>query len=157
MNIYAINLLLAGLWAALAGAFTPANLVMGFAVGFAALWAAKPLFAREDGYFLRAPRLTWLAAVFLYDLVVSSLAVAAEVLRPRPRNRPGIVATPLDTRSGAELLTVSSLVTLTPGTLSLDVSDDGSTLYVHGMFVEDAEELRGSVAALEAPVRRAFA
>ncbi|SEA67224.1 Na+/H+ antiporter subunit E [Rubrimonas cliftonensis] len=157
MNIYAINLLLAGLWAALAGAFTPANLVMGFAVGFVALWAAKPLFAREDGYFLRAPRLTWLAAVFLYDLVVSSLAVAAEVLRVRPRNRPGIVATPLDARSGAELLTVSSLVTLTPGTLSLDVSDDGGTLYVHGMFVEDAEELRGSVAALKAPVRRAFA
>lgn len=156
MNIYAINLLLAGLWAALAGAFTPVNLLIGFLVGFAALWAARPLF-REDGYFLRAPRLVGLAVVFLYDLVASSFAVAADVLRWTPRNRPGVIAAPLEAQSGAEVLTVSSLVTLTPGTLSLDVSEDGRTLWVHAMFVDDPDALRADVRRLGARVRRAFA
>ena len=49
---------------------------------------------------------------------------------------------PLDAKGDTEILLVASLISLTPGTLSLDVSPDRKTLYVHGMFVEDPEALK---------------
>ena len=144
MNVFAVNLLLALTWAALVGGFTLPNLVAGFLVSFAALRLMRPLYS-DEGYFLRAPRVIRLAALFLYDLLVSSLRVAKDVVRPFPRNTPGIVAVPLRAETEMEILLVTSLVTLTPGSLSLDISPDGRTLYVHGMFVEDPEDLRREV------------
>lgn len=156
MNAFAINLLLAFAWAALAGEFTLPNLLIGFVLGFVALWAARPLFA-EQAYFARLPRLVRLAGVFLVELVVSSLRVARDVLSPFQSNRPGIVAVPLRTRSETGVLVLSSLVTLTPGTLSLDLSEDGGTLYVHAMFVDDPEALRAEIRdTLETPVLEAL-
>lgn len=144
MNAFAINLVFAGVWAALAGAFTVSTLGIGFILGFAALWIARPLFA-EQGYFLRAPRLLRLALFFLWAFLVSSLRVAREVLAPRPRSRPGIVAVPLRACTDLELLTLSSLVSLTPGTLALDLSEDCRTLFVHAMFVDDPDALRREI------------
>ena len=156
MNVFAVNLLLALSWAGLVGGFTLPNLMTGFLVGFVALRLVRPLFA-DDGYFLRAPRLARLALLFLYDLVVSSFRVARDVVSLRPGNRPGIVAVPLRCETDTEMLLVSSLVTLTPGSLSLDLSPDGKVLYVHGMFVEDPEALRAEVRdELEAAVLRAL-
>lgn len=156
MSPFAINLLLAVAWAALAGAFTVVTLGIGFLVGFGALAAVRPLFA-EQGYFLRLPRLLRLAGVFLGELVVSSLRVAAAVLAPVPRLRPGIVAVPLRVEGETGLLLLSSLVTLTPGTLSLDLSADARTLYVHALFVDDPDALRAEIRdTLETPVLKAI-
>lgn len=157
MNVFAINLLLAAAWAALAGAFTLANLGIGYLLGFVALWAVRPLFP-DDAYFMRVPRLARLALVFLRELLLSSIRVMRDVLSPRPSNRPGIVAVPLKATTETELLLVSSLVTLTPGTLSLDLSADGGALYVHAMFVDDPQALRVEIAeVLERPVLEALA
>jgi len=156
VNAFAINLLFAVLWAALAGEFTLTSLGIGFLIGFAALSVARPLFA-EQGYFLRLPRLLRLTGVFLWELVVSSLRVAVDVLRPGQTNRPGIIAVPLRSRGEMETFLLSSLVTLTPGTLSLDLSEDGATLYVHAMFVDDPDALRAEIRdTLETPVLKAL-
>ena len=144
MNVFSINLLLAFAWAAVVGDVSPGSLLIGFFVGFAALWALRPLF-REDGYFLRLPRLVRLAALFLWELVVSSARVAVEILRPVPRARPGIVAAPIRVRDETGVLLLSSLVTLTPGTHRLDVSEDGGTLFIHTMFLDDPEALRAEL------------
>ena len=55
--------------------------------------------------------------------------------------RPGIIAVPLDAKTDVEITLLANLVSLTPGTISLDVSDDRSVLYVHAMFVEDPQRL----------------
>ena len=59
--------------------------------------------------------------------------------------RPGVVAIPLDAETDAEITLLANLITLTPGTLSLDVSDDRRVLYIHAMYVDDVEELRRSI------------
>lgn len=156
MNIFTINIVLAGIWAMLAGDVTIANLAIGFCLGFAALWAAKPIFP-DSRYFGRLLRLIRLAMVFLWELFASSVRVAHEVLRLKPRARPGIVKVPTRARTETELLMLSSIITLTPGTLCLDVSDDGRTLYVHAMFLDDPEALRREIAeTLETPVLEAL-
>ncbi|MEM7496466.1 MAG: Na+/H+ antiporter subunit E [Pseudomonadota bacterium] len=156
MNIFAINLLLAVVWGALAADYSITSLGIGFVLGFAALWVVRGLFP-DDGYFLRLPRLVKLAAIFLRELVFSSLRVARDVLSFRPDARPGIIAVPLRARTETEVLIVSSLVTLTPGTLSLDLSPDGETLYVHAMFLDEPDEMRAEIRdTLETPVLKAL-
>ncbi|MEO0822974.1 MAG: Na+/H+ antiporter subunit E [Pseudomonadota bacterium] len=156
MNIFAINLLLAGAWAALAGDWSATSLAIGFVLGFVALWVVRPLFP-DDGYFLRMPRLVRLGLVFVRELLLSSLRVARDVLSPVPRSRPGIVAVPLRAEGETALLVLSSLVTLTPGTLSLDLTDDERTLYVHAMFADDPDALREEIrTTLEDPVLEAL-
>jgi multicomponent Na+:H+ antiporter subunit E len=59
--------------------------------------------------------------------------------------RPAIIAIRLDARTDVEITLLSNLIALTPGSLGLDVSDDHSVLYVHGMFVDDPEAFRRSI------------
>ena len=141
MNLSALNIFLAIGWASLIGSFSLGSLATGFVVGYVALWVARPLFG-DNTYFLRVYRVVRLAALFLYELLVSSLRVAWDVVTPAHLSKPGIIAMPLDAKGDTEILLVASLISLTPGTLSLDVSPDRKTLYVHGMFVEDPEALK---------------
>ena len=146
MNLLSTNLLLAIVWAALTGAFTLAALITGFGIGFAALWVIQPL-TGATAYHARVFAWIRLVAMFLYELVVSSFAVAWDVLTPRHRARPAIIDVPLDVKSDAGILLFTNLISLTPGTLSLDVSEDRATLKVHAMFADDPAALRRSLKA----------
>jgi multicomponent Na+:H+ antiporter subunit E len=77
-------------------------------------------------------------------LVLANLRVAYDVLTPGYRMRPGVIAIPLDARTDAEITLLANLITLTPGTLSLDVSSDRSVLYIHIMYIDndDLAEVR---------------
>ena len=78
-----------------------------------------------------------LAALFVRELALSVADVVHTVLRPSRVERSGIVAVPLDVRSEAGIALLANLVTLTPGTTSLHVAEDGSVLYVHAMSWSD--------------------
>ena len=71
--------------------------------------------------------------------------MATDIVTPRHRARPGVVAVPLDARGDAEITLLANLVSLTPGSLSLDVSDDRCTLFVHVMFLDDPEATRREI------------
>ncbi|MBO6602232.1 MULTISPECIES: Na+/H+ antiporter subunit E [Paracoccaceae] len=142
MNIFTLNIVLAISWAALTGNFTLTGLVVGFAFGSAALYVTRPLFPGSERYFLRAWRWIKLITLFLYELVVSSIEVVWDVLTPTQKSKPGIISMPLDAKGEMEVLLVTNLISLTPGTLSLDVTDDGKTLYIHAMFADDPDAIR---------------
>lgn len=136
MSLFLLNLLLALVWSAVTGNFSLPNIILGFVLGFGALWVPRPLWG-ESAYFSRVTRVLRLALLFLYELVLSSLRVTADVLRPGYNFRPGVIALPLDCQSDIEIATLANLITLTPGTLSLEVTDDNRVLYVHAMDVEN--------------------
>ncbi|MGF1477821.1 MAG: Na+/H+ antiporter subunit E [Geminicoccaceae bacterium] len=144
MNVLALNTFLALGWSALVGSFTLTNLLLGFGIGYAVLWVARPLFGSTT-YFERVWRVVRLALFFVYELIVSSLRVVWDVITPAHRSRPGIIAMPLDAKGDAEILLVANLISLTPGSLSLDVSSDRKPLYIHAMFVEDPDLLRAEM------------
>jgi multicomponent Na+:H+ antiporter subunit E len=98
----------------------------------------------------------WLrvAATFVVELAKSTWATIRAVLGPTERLRPAILAVPLDVRSPAGTVLFADMVTLTPGTTSLDVSADGRTLYVHVLHAPDhAEVIDGMKSTLEARAR----
>lgn len=141
MNVFILNVFLALSWSALVGSFTLPSLLIGYSIGYVALWVARPLFG-QTAYFERVWRIVRLALFFVYELIVSSLRVVWDVVTPTHLSRPGIIAMPLDVEGEAEVLLVANLISLTPGSLSLDLSADRKTLYVHAMFVDDPKTLR---------------
>jgi multicomponent Na+:H+ antiporter subunit E len=75
---------------------------------------------------------------FGWEFLLANIGVLWEIMAPRRRSVPAIVAVPLRSRTGWEIVTMANLITLTPGTLTLEVALDPPTLYVHGMFAPDA-------------------
>jgi multicomponent Na+:H+ antiporter subunit E len=157
MKVFLLNVLLSVAWGALLGDFSPVNMLAGFAFGYMMLWVTQDVLGTSN-YFTKVRRITSLIGIFTKELIKSNLRVAWSVLTPFDRMSPGIVAIPLDIESDAEITLLANMITLTPGTLSLDVSDDRRVLYVHGMHVgDDIEAFRQDIkSGFEKKVREAF-
>lgn len=143
-NLLLVNILLALAWMALTGHFDPTNFLIGFGLGYVALW----LLQRNEGptpYFSKGPDIILFLLFFLWELFKANIRVLIDVLTPHHYMRPGIVAIPLDLKTDTEITLLANLISLTPGTLSLDVSDDRRVLYVHTMYMDDADSFRRSI------------
>ena len=138
------HILLALTWAALTGLFTWSNVLIGFIVSYPVLFMAQRS-AGASTYFRQLARVLSFAAFYLWELILANLRVAYDVMRPTHRMRPGILAIPLDARTDIEITMLANLITLTPGSVSLDVSSDRRFLYLHAMYIDDVEEFRKSI------------
>lgn len=96
-------------------------------------------------------RVFWMvvyAAYLSWQIVVANFELAWLILQPRPRLNPGIVAVPLTVDSGLEITTLASSISLTPGTLSIDLGENEAgerVLYVHVLTMDDAETFRAEI------------
>ncbi|MXU63877.1 Na+/H+ antiporter subunit E [Oceanomicrobium pacificus] len=88
-----------------------------------------------------------LTLYFLYDLLSSSVRIAYDVVTPSINSKPRLVVMPLDAKSDTEILLTANLISLTPGTLTVDVSEDRSCLLIHSMF--DAKDNMDAVQPLK--------
>lgn len=145
MNLLLANVLLALIWAAVTGLFSLPNIVFGFLLGAFALSLIRDQVG-TGGYFTRLRRVIMLCLVFLYELVMSSVRVAITVLSPNMNLKPGIFAYRLKVDHDFEITFLANLITLTPGTLSVDVSDDKRFLYIHALDCSDLEATRHDIA-----------
>ena len=140
------NLLLALAWAALQAELSLANLLTGYVLGYLILLLlTRGGVLAESRYVGKLTMALGLAAFFLRELVHANLRLARDVVSPRNRIRPGIVAVPLDAASDGEILLLTALINLTPGSVALDVSADRKLLYVHSMYVDSAEAARAEI------------
>ncbi|WP_029033971.1 Na+/H+ antiporter subunit E [Salinimicrobium terrae] len=143
-NRFLANLLLTFIWVALTGGFTFPNILFGFLLSYFILFVVTRGSGRAR-YFRLVPKLVAFVFYFLYQLLKANLQVAWEVGTPKLHMTPGIVGVPLDVKSDAQITLLANLITLTPGTLSLDVSEDKKILYVHSMYITNREEFIGDI------------
>ncbi|MCX7607691.1 MAG: Na+/H+ antiporter subunit E [Anaerolineales bacterium] len=143
MTLLLLNVLLALAWAALTGSFKPVDLIFGFVLGYLVLWLV--LHKNRPRYFRALPLAISLLFYFLTDVLRANLRIAATVLSPRMKLRPAVVAVPLILKSEAATILLANMITLTPGTLSLDVSTDHQILFVHTVWLDDVEAFRRQV------------
>ncbi len=135
--MFAANILFAVAWAAVIGPFTPANLAAGFVVGYLALLLAA---GRRNRYFRRSRSALALVLYTLYELVKANLRVAWYTVSRLSDLHPAILAVPLEENlTNAEITLLGSLITLTPGTLTMDVSADRRIMFIHFMHIDDPE------------------
>lgn len=146
MNLFLLNVLLAVAWALINGSSAPQDVAVGFLVSFFILWLVSPAQERS-GYHGRLFQIVPFAFWYLGELICCNLRVAKDVLTPVLKNRPGILAVRLDCETDLEITAVANLVSLTPGTLSVALSQDRQTLYVHFMDVDPdrLQDLEGEI------------
>lgn len=158
---------LALIWASLQGSFGIPDLLFGLLLGWLVNVFAQPIFDRSEdkgalspaNFFRRIYRFVVLFLVFLKELTLSSLRVAAITVAPSFDIRSAVVEYPLDVTTNREITALSNLITLTPGTMTLDVSSDRKFLYIHSMSVDsdDGQEVVKEIkSSLEKHVRLAF-
>ena len=158
MNRAAIAIVLALIWASITGNFSFPNLILGAFVSFLALWLVRKDVSTPY-YFKKLKLAASLALLFFYELLLSSIRVAALVMSPnlKAKLKPGIIAFPLTAKSDVEITLLANLITLTPGTLSVDISQDQTKLYVHAISVPDKQALIDDIAkGFEAKIIEVF-
>lgn len=156
MTLAIMNVLFAIIWTAVTGSFTLMNFVFGFLLSMFALSLIREQVGTV-GYVSRARRILALFLLFLYELMMSALKVARLVLSPKMELRPGIFAYPLKVTEDFQITLLANLITLTPGTLSVDVSEDRRTLFVHAIDCSDPEGARRDIAdGFERKIMEAF-
>ncbi|MEL7014247.1 MAG: Na+/H+ antiporter subunit E [Pseudomonadota bacterium] len=141
MNTLVANIFLAITWALFFGGFTWLTVLSGLLVGYVILWLLQPLKGAKSNYFKRVWYWGKLIVLFLGELVVSSMQVLKDIFTLQHLSNPAIIEMPLDVKSDTGILLVTNLISLTPGTLSIDVSDDRKTLKMHAMFADDPDEV----------------
>lgn len=144
MNLLVTNLVLALIWAALMGEVSLVNLIIGFVIAYASMALIAPV-TETNVYFQKISQTVNFVFYFLKELILANLQVAYDIITPTHKSRPGIIAVPLDAKTDTEIASFANFITLTPGTLSLDVSDDRKVLFVHVMFVDDPEKFKKEI------------
>lgn len=137
---FLMNILLSMIWIALTGILAISNFIFGFILSFVIMWVVKSGDTEQKKYFVVIPRVISFVFYFLYELIKANIQVAYDVITPTFYMTPGIVCVPLDAKTDLEITLLANIISLTPGTLSLDVSDDRKVLYVHSMYIKDKEE-----------------
>lgn len=97
----------------------------------------------------RTWRAIWFIGFYLRELVVSNLYVAHEVVTARHYQQPGIVRFPIRAETDFEITLLANAISFTPGTLTLDIAEDRTALFVHLLWTESPEQARARLAALE--------
>lgn len=143
-------------WLLLVSTLAPAHLLLA-----AALAVALPLVAqrlREDTAHLRRPLVVArLVMVVLWDIVLSNIEVARRILGRESKIRPGFIWIPLDIANPHGIAALAGIITMTPGTLSSELSADRRYLLVHCLHLEDADAAIAQIKSrYETPLREVF-
>ena len=137
-----LNLFLAVLWTILIRGGTLMDFFVGFVLGMLLLSFVEPSYGQRGG------RVPLFVLNVLFMVIVSSIQVAYYIVNPGTKFRLGVVAVPLDVRAPFEIATLASAITLTPGTMSVDLGTDDAgdpVLFVHSLMLHDPDALRTKI------------
>lgn len=157
MSRYILGALFVVIWLAISGSFTIPNTLLGVLVAALSLALVRNQLKDTQTYWRRVPAILALTLLFFKELALSAWTVALLVIRPKIMLKPGIFAYPLRLTSDFEITLLANLITLTPGTLSVDVSEDRAILYVHALDCSDIAATKRSIAeGFERKIMEAF-
>ena len=124
--------------------FSIGHLVLGFILSMGIRWLVAPM--SDDHPRVKKPiRAVRYTLIVLWDILLSNFEVAVRVLSPNSSLRPGVVALPLDLEGEFPLSILASTISLTPGTVSIDFSEDMKWLYIHVLHMKTEEEVIDSI------------
>jgi multicomponent Na+:H+ antiporter subunit E len=144
IGLFLLNLILALTWAALQGDLNTINLVSGFLISGVVIYVFRQMFFNPL-YFRKTALGVIMTLVFFKELIRSNIAVLRVVISPRLQVRSGVIAVPTELTNEVALTMLANMITLTPGTLTLDISADRRYLFVHTLNLDDPEEVKQEI------------
>ena len=139
-----LNLMIALIWMLLNGNWTMSGFIVGYVLGIGILYVVRK-FRPEPFYLAKVFSVLKLTGLLIRELLVSSFEVLGHILRPKLNIRPGIFEYRTQLSSDWEVTVLSCMICLTPGTLTLEVSDDNQTLYIHALDIDNVEEMSSKI------------
>lgn len=135
-----LNIILAFAWCLLQDEISLRQFVIGFLVGLSAMLFFPRSFHQERRYFRKVTLSVQLVFFFVKELLIANWTVVRQVLAPELKIQSGIVAYPLSLQNDVLITLLANMITLTPGTLSVEVAPDRQFLFIHFLDVDDVEE-----------------
>ncbi|MBN6889046.1 multicomponent Na+:H+ antiporter subunit E [Cytobacillus horneckiae] len=133
-----LNVFLGFMWMFLTTTYEPVAFVKGYIFGLLIIFVFRKFFDSRF-YLYRVFSFIKLALIFIKELIMANIAVVKVVLKPKMDMTPGIFAYPTSLEKDWEITTLANLITLTPGTMVIDISEDKKILFVHAIDIKDAK------------------
>jgi multicomponent Na+:H+ antiporter subunit E len=143
------NILLATAWVLMTGSFEFLNYVFGFAIGHTVILLMSRSVSALTDYPRRLPRAIYFLLYLIGELIKSNVKIAFDIITPTFLGKLGVISIELEAKTNVEVTLVANLISLTPGTLSLDVSANKTMLFVHAMYLINEDEVRAELKHLE--------
>ncbi|MFB6344846.1 MAG: Na+/H+ antiporter subunit E [bacterium] len=144
MQIFGSNVLLAVVWTFLTGDVSMSQFLFGFSLGYVVLFFFRGLIP-DSGYFRRTIGLAKFIFVFIYKNIQANFIVAWEVITPTNHMAPGFLKIDPESNTPLEITWLAATISLIPGTLTVDTSEDDDYLYIHAMHISDPEEIKREI------------
>lgn len=144
MPVFSSNVLLAVIWMFLHGSVTMNQFLLGFVLGYAILYFFRGLLP-DSSYFRRTLGLLKFLGLFAWKNFQANFIVAWEVMTPSSHMRPGFLKIDPEAETPLEITWLANTISLIPGTLTVDTSEDDDYLYIHAMHIRDPEEIKREI------------
>lgn len=150
MIMFLWNLILAMTWIALSNNVTVSGFFIGMFVSFVVLYLARCTTGHLS-YFKKSVMWIYFLFYFIRQFLIAVMRVTHDILTPRHRMRPGVLAIPIEAETDLEIHVFANVISLMPGSLTLDVCEDRTCLYVHFLYVDssDIDSFRYSLKDIE--------
>ena len=139
MRLFVINVLLMLVWVLITAHFDVINFIVGFVFSYVAIWVSLSERSKSR-YFSKFPAFISFVIYFTWEFLKANLFLLYDIVTRKHYMKPAIIAVPLSVETDMEITMLANLITLTPGTLSLDVSSDKKVIYVHSMYTSDRDK-----------------
>lgn len=143
------NVFLALVWALMTGSFGILNYLFGFFIGYFVILLVSRTIPSINDYPRRLPRIIGFMLYFTKEMIKANVKIAVDIVTPTFLGKPGVIGLQLEAKTNFEITLVANIISLTPGTLCLDVSSDKNILFVHAMYLTDEESVRADLKQLE--------
>jgi multicomponent Na+:H+ antiporter subunit E len=147
---------LTALWMVLWRTTTPATVVTGIALAVALTWLVRRSHTTSEHHRVRPLALLRYFGHMVVALVKSNIRLAWEVLTPTDYTKPGLLEVRLPPSSELVLTVIANSITLTPGTMTLGLQAETSTLVIHVLHLRDVDEARAEIEDLHRMVSAAL-
>lgn len=134
-----LNIFIALMWMFLSETYNFTTFFVGYLLGIILLFVLRR-FVPDSFYLKRLWKFILLILLFVRELVLSNIDIVKHVYKPKMDMQPGIFALPIDVKTNFEITLLSSLISLTPGTLAIVVSEDHTKIFIHAMDMPDVQE-----------------
>ncbi|MDI3535429.1 MAG: multicomponent Na+:H+ antiporter subunit [Thermosediminibacterales bacterium] len=143
---FIVNVLIAFVWMLLHEKLALIHFVFGYVLGAVVI----TVFQRKNSYYsnlylYKLWVLICLTGIFIKELIIANFIVAWQAIKPELSIKPGIIALPLNVKKDWQITLLAGMITLTPGTLSVDVSEDKNYLFVHFLDIQDPEKHKKAI------------
>ncbi len=94
---------------------------------------------------LRAVRLLFFALFYFKELVWASILLAYDIVRPHHSFKHGIIAYDIELKNPTAIIALANLISMTPGSLSVELTPDRKKLFIHAMYLENPEAFKKDI------------